>query len=378
MPLLPSIQHNICLGLGGRDPQKGTCNIDCFINGQRREPPPDGARYLELTGYLWQLIITQPDRALARSIGFCGYKPSLSGDYKSLRMQISLGALNPNLWKRHDQTIRFPPRVLAASFLELVQPVGICIITRARSNWLECKPGCIIPRALQASWNLGNGGAPNYHRLKYYCQKEKPMPMYSLRALWTDETQTANQFSAGEMAFHDVNGGNCTVDTDCSAIGDDVKYCQNIGKTVVISISGASGTIVFKSASEAQGFAQKGGNGKRSFGNGVVFDNADLDIENKNPLYWGDFTQKLRQLYATDSKKKYINIITSLLSLSPSSSPISLHLTCSKAHGWTLPSSNSTTILDIVSTVYPPSTTWLKANLAFKVAFLASQRGRIP
>ncbi|RUP49286.1 hypothetical protein BC936DRAFT_142880 [Jimgerdemannia flammicorona] len=72
-----------------------------------------------------------------------------------------------------------------------------------------------------------------------------------------------------------INGGNCTVDTDCSAIGDD------------------------------------GGNGKRSFGNGVVFDNADLDIENKNPLYWGDFTQKLRQLYATDSKKKYINIITS-------------------------------------------------------------------
>lgn len=49
----------------------------------------------------------------------------------------------------------------------------------------------------------------------------------------------------------------CSISGDCSGYGKDVKYCQGLGKKVLISIGGASGNIVFSSASDAQSFAEK-------------------------------------------------------------------------------------------------------------------------
>lgn len=63
-------------------------------------------------------------------------------------------------------------------------------------------------------------------------------------------------------------------------------------------------------------FFIKGGSGKRPFGTGVTFDGIDLDPENNNPKYWGDFTTKIRSLFATDTSRKY------LISAAPQPEPI--------------------------------------------------------
>ena len=60
----------------------------------------------------------------------------------------------------------------------------------------------------------------------------------------------------------------------------------------------------------------QGGSGPRPFGAGVIFNGVDLDIENNNPKYWGDFTTKLRSLFATDKTRKY------LISAAPQPEPI--------------------------------------------------------
>ncbi|RUP45545.1 glycoside hydrolase superfamily [Jimgerdemannia flammicorona] len=177
----------------------------------------------------------------------------------------------------------------------------------------------------QASWNSactnnvlayhGNSAAPNGQNLKSFCDNENA---------YTDvfiQTFIPHRDSNGQPVFQG-SGASCTVTGNCGAIGNDVKHCQSIGKTVLISIGGQTGDIVFSSAGDAQDFAQKmwnaylGGNGNRPFGAGVKFDGVDLDIENHDPPYWGDFTTKLRALYATDQSKKY------LISSAPQPEPI--------------------------------------------------------
>ncbi|RUS20393.1 glycoside hydrolase superfamily [Endogone sp. FLAS-F59071] len=114
----------------------------------------------------------------------------------------------------------------------------------------------------------------------------------------------------------------CGITGDCSGYGEQVQYCQSVGKKVLISIGGASANIVFTSSSDAKSFAQKiwnaylGGTGDRPFGKGVIFNGIDLDPENNNPLYWGDFTTEIHSLFETDSKHKY------MISAAPQPEPI--------------------------------------------------------
>jgi chitinase len=98
----------------------------------------------------------------------------------------------------------------------------------------------------------------------------------------------------------------------CPLIGYDIKFCQQKGKQVLISMGGAIGQYGFQSQAQAEDFAlamwnryMGGSSNKRPFDDAIV-DGIDLDIENNNNKYYAAFVNRLRQLYATDPSRKYL------------------------------------------------------------------------
>ena len=97
----------------------------------------------------------------------------------------------------------------------------------------------------------------------------------------------------------------------CPTIAEDIKTCQNKGKIILLSLGGASGSYGFTSDSEAEEFAQTvwdmfggGSSDTRPFGDSIV-DGFDLDIEGGSTVGYAAFSNKLRELYSTDSSKEY-------------------------------------------------------------------------
>ncbi|ODQ45564.1 hypothetical protein PICMEDRAFT_23434, partial [Pichia membranifaciens NRRL Y-2026] len=98
----------------------------------------------------------------------------------------------------------------------------------------------------------------------------------------------------------------------CPQIGKDIKTCQSLGKTVLISLGGASGAYGFSDDSTAD-FAGTlwnmfgGGSDssvERPFDDAVV-DGFDFDIENNNPKGYATLANKLRSYFSEDSSKTY-------------------------------------------------------------------------
>ncbi|RUP45575.1 glycoside hydrolase superfamily [Jimgerdemannia flammicorona] len=245
--------------------------------------------------------------------------------------------------------------VLAVPFLELAQADYNVSTTSASA----CKCRCsfqhrnVFNHAPQSqpkcSNNIvtyhGNGGAPGSKGLKFYCTNEKNYADVIILT-FVDKRDSDGQpmFSSVLTAFSSTV--ECGVKGNCASLGKEVAYCQSIGKTILLSIGGAEGVIVLKSASDAQDFATKvwnaylGGRGSRPFGKEIKFDGVDLDIETgpKSSLHWGDFTTKLRSLYPIDKSKQY------LISGAPQPEPIEskfqvrdmrMPRTSSKTRGWT-------------------------------------------
>lgn len=97
----------------------------------------------------------------------------------------------------------------------------------------------------------------------------------------------------------------------CPNIAEDIKICQGKGKIILLSLGGASGAYGFSSDSQAEQFAQTvwdmfagGSSSTRPFGDSVI-DGFDLDIEGGSTTGYAAFSNKLRQLYSTDSSKQY-------------------------------------------------------------------------
>ncbi|KAJ2703191.1 Chitinase 2 [Coemansia sp. IMI 203386] len=97
----------------------------------------------------------------------------------------------------------------------------------------------------------------------------------------------------------------------CPQIARDIKYCQSKGKTVVLSMGGASGAYGFSSNKEGADFADvvwdmffKGESDKRPFDDAVL-DGIDLDIEGGAPTGYSAFIKRLRGHYAADPDRKY-------------------------------------------------------------------------
>ncbi|KAI8319943.1 glycoside hydrolase, partial [Martensiomyces pterosporus] len=97
----------------------------------------------------------------------------------------------------------------------------------------------------------------------------------------------------------------------CPSMATDIKYCQSQGKTVILSMGGASGAYGFSSDAQASAFADtvwntffKGSAAQRPFDDAVL-DGIDLDIEGGSQTGYAAFINQLRSHYASDPSKKY-------------------------------------------------------------------------
>lgn len=102
---------------------------------------------------------------------------------------------------------------------------------------------------------------------------------------------------------------------DCSALSAQVQQCQNNGKTVMLSLGGGAGYYILKSEDYARKVASHlwnmflNGTGEtRPFGNGVVLDGVDFDIEagtKESIPYWVILINEVRTLSKNDPSKRY-------------------------------------------------------------------------
>ncbi|KAI9010921.1 glycoside hydrolase family 18 protein [Phycomyces nitens] len=98
----------------------------------------------------------------------------------------------------------------------------------------------------------------------------------------------------------------------CDAVSEDIKYCQERGKAITLSLGGATGSVGFLSDTQAIEFADTiwnlflgGTSNTRPFGDAVL-DGIDLDIEGGKPTYYSAFLTKLLERYNGSTKKYYL------------------------------------------------------------------------
>jgi chitinase len=102
---------------------------------------------------------------------------------------------------------------------------------------------------------------------------------------------------------------------DFSSLGPQIQSCQNSGKTIMLSIGGSDGSYELTSTSYAKKVAThlwnmflNGKGEKRPFGNGIVLDGIDFDVEKGADTadgYWVTLINELRTLTKTDKSKHY-------------------------------------------------------------------------
>ena len=102
---------------------------------------------------------------------------------------------------------------------------------------------------------------------------------------------------------------------DCSALSSQVQSCQDQGKTIILSVGGADGSYQLASDDFAKQVANHlwnmflGGTGEdRPFGDGIILDGVDFDIEagaQEADGYWVTLINRLRDLSKGDSSKHY-------------------------------------------------------------------------
>lgn len=100
----------------------------------------------------------------------------------------------------------------------------------------------------------------------------------------------------------------------CTQIAEDIETCQSLGKKVLLSLGGASGSYLFSDDSQAETFAQTlwdtfgegTGASERPFDSSVV-DGFDFDIENNNEVGYSALATKLRTLFAEGTKQYYLS-----------------------------------------------------------------------
>ncbi|ORY04643.1 glycoside hydrolase [Basidiobolus meristosporus CBS 931.73] len=166
----------------------------------------------------------------------------------------------------------------------------------------------------QNSYGGGGGDSSGWQKnLAYYCQDDTVdvIPVSFLNTFFGKggfpELNLANTCNVKDNAtFPGTNMVNCP------SIGDDIKYCQSRGKSIILSLGGAGGSYGFQNDAQAQGFATQvwnlflgGKSDTRPFGD-AVFDGVDLDIEGGGPTGYVAFVNQLRSYYQQDKSKKYL------------------------------------------------------------------------
>jgi chitinase len=153
---------------------------------------------------------------------------------------------------------------------------------------------------LAVYWGQNAGGSQN--RLKDYCDSETAdilclsfvNEMHPMKLNFANMCDT--KFSDGTL--------------HCPQIGEDVKYCQENGKKVFLSIGGQHGAS-FTSDEEAKDFAKTmwnkfggGSDPQRPF-NSAVVDGFDLDLESQDPTGTVAFGKAIREQFRKDTSRTY-------------------------------------------------------------------------
>uniref|UniRef100_A0A6B2LAE4 chitinase n=1 Tax=Arcella intermedia TaxID=1963864 RepID=A0A6B2LAE4_9EUKA len=107
---------------------------------------------------------------------------------------------------------------------------------------------------------------------------------------------------------------NCPFLLNCSTtIGEDILYCQSVGKKIVLSLGGAVGSYGFTSDSQAISFAStlwgmffEGQAQLRPFGRAIL-DGVDLDIEGGSTAGYSAFVKTLRDTMSKSSRPYIIS-----------------------------------------------------------------------
>ncbi|KAB8290772.1 hypothetical protein EYC80_008409 [Monilinia laxa] len=127
----------------------------------------------------------------------------------------------------------------------------------------------------------------------------------------------------------------------CPDLAREIKICQGVGKKVLLSLGGYTGTIAFGSEEEAIEFAGllwglfgpwegnelKVDEGLRPFGR-IVLDGFDIDSENNQPQYYETLAKTLRYLFSTATDKTYYLSSAPQCPFPDASNPTSMLLLC--------------------------------------------------
>ncbi|ORX86719.1 glycoside hydrolase [Basidiobolus meristosporus CBS 931.73] len=161
----------------------------------------------------------------------------------------------------------------------------------------------------------GSGGGPSgwQKNLAYYCQDDTVdvIPVAFLDTFFgTGGLPELNLANTCNMKDNKVFPNSNLL--YCPNVGEDIKFCQSRGKSVVLSLGGAGGSYGFQDDAQAKNFATQlwnlflgGESNTRPFGDAIL-DGVDLDIEGGGPTGYVAFVNQLRSHYEEDKRKKYL------------------------------------------------------------------------
>ncbi|GMF02357.1 unnamed protein product [Ambrosiozyma monospora] len=146
-------------------------------------------------------------------------------------------------------------------------------------------------------------------RLSSYCQKgDADIFLVSFMDRFSSASGAMDINFAGACSTQGSNGL-----LKCDQIAEDIKTCQGLGKKILLSLGGSSGSYGFASDSDGEGFAETlwnyfgGGSdvssSERPFGDSVV-DGFDFDIEMGSDSGYAALVTKLREYFDKDSSKQ--------------------------------------------------------------------------
>ena len=155
-------------------------------------------------------------------------------------------------------------------------------------------------------WGQNSGGSQQ--RLSYYCDSDA-VDIVILSFMHQFPSPIQLNFANACEGTYTANGI-----LQCQTIAEDIKYCQNNGKTILLSLGGAAGSYGFSDDATAKQFAHTlwdlFGNSKNLATNDrpfydAVLDGFDFDIENNWSTGYPALATELRTLFQKDTSKNY-------------------------------------------------------------------------
>lgn len=157
----------------------------------------------------------------------------------------------------------------------------------------------------------GQNSEGNQQRLSEYCQSsDANIFILSFLNIFPDPMELNFANACSDTFSNNPNLLHCT------EIASDIETCQSLGRKILLSLGGSSGSYGFTTDEEAESFAQTLWN---TFGEGsdstsvdrpfdsALIDGFDFDIENNNPIGYSALVNKLRELFKEGSKPYYIS-----------------------------------------------------------------------